>query len=1566
LSRPSARTALFAIVLFALASRLVDLDWDDGHAFHPDERAVAFAVERLSFQPLQLDPQFFAYGSLPFYLIRGAASLAARFTPSGSLDFAGLVLVGRTLSALWGVLTVLALYRLGSALHGRQAGLLAAFLLSACVLHVQHSHFMTAEALLALLCLLTLATCVRLARYGRRLDAALAGAGVGLALATKISAAPLLAPLSVAILARLARERKVGPALLRVALALSALAAAFALGQPYAFLDSDSYLRSLAEQGAMVRSAGSLPYTIQYVGAARYAYDLGQMVLWGMGPPLGIAALWAAGRTGFRLAQDRSAETAVLVAWVLPYVLVTGWFEVKFIRYLLPVYPVLILWAAAWLWNERGAGFGRWRLGLVAGGTLLAALAFLAVYRGPHTVVSASQWLYRNAPAGSTILTPHWDEGFPLPLPEGQPDQYRVVSVPYYDPDTPEKLESLARELARADYVAFPTTRIPGAITGVPGRYPVTDRFLRRLFAGELGFRRVLEETARPRLLGLEATDELADESFTVYDHPKAVVFARSESLPVEELRSRLESRAPGLPSRTEVLLGSDAGRSWLGLTWARRPVRSSLLGLFFFAAVVELLGLAAWAVLRGFLPRLGGEAAARTLGLLALGFPAWWLAHLLPGSFAGPVLALLLGLLVAVGWRRWPWPRPRWGTEALFWGSFALFALLRAWNPAIHWGEKPMDFAFLNTLTRVTSLPPPEPWFAGEPLQYTYFGHFLVAALGKLCGLHPGLTYNLGIALWGALCVSAAYALGCAAGGRRRFGVLAALLTALVGNLSGPLELARRGSLDFDYFWATSRVVPGAITEYPLWSLVFADLHAHVLALPISLTFLALAAWWARGRLRRSPAAGLGLMGLALGSVLVTSAWSGPTYLLLLPFLLACFAVAGPGGPGRKLSAVLRKALGPSLIVSTLALVLYAPFWLRYRAPQGGWGWERDASVSASAFALVFGLPLFVGVSFLAAHAARLLKAATSAERRTMRLAWVATGAVGLALGSALPGAAPPLSARTALVVAALLATLLALRPELTARDRTASVLLAFACFVTAGTDVVHVWDRMNTVFKFYLDAWLLFAAAAALALPSLWRGLLPGGPLRTAWRIAALGLGAAACFTGLTGVAASFGIQRVPTPRPTLDGTAYLEKREPLEAAAQEWLNASVDGTPVLAEAWGESYGEFSRVSMNTGLPIPLGWEYHVYQRGRSWPEIEERKADLARLFGAESEGVARDMVEKLGVALVYVGGLERRAYGESVGDRLARFGDLLAPAYVNAGVLVFEVKRREGARLPAAKPVVAPQGPPSPAVGAFRQPRGVAVDAEGQVYVADFDNNRVQKLTRALEPLAAWGGEGAGPGLFRQPCEVAVLGDELLVADTWNGRVQVLDREGRFLRELATGLYGPRGIATGPDGTVYVADTGNHRVRRFNRDGTDAGGFGGPGSAPGQFLEPIGIAVSDDARVYVCDNGNARLQAFDAAGGFQGAFPVPGWRVEVYSEPKVALAGGLVWVTVPLADEVRAYSPDGRLRRTIVGGRSPNAPFGKPLGIAYNPTTRELLVTELEDRVSRIRLDEGVSRP
>ena len=149
------RLWLIAIVLFAAAVRLAHIQWDQGHFFHPDERAVANAVLQLSFKPLQLNPHFFAYGSLPIYLTKITSTLLAPIDPHAA-TYDGVIETGRRLSAVIGTLTVLLLILLGTRLYGQRAGLLGGALLAACVLHIQNSRFLTVDVTLTFFVLLAL------------------------------------------------------------------------------------------------------------------------------------------------------------------------------------------------------------------------------------------------------------------------------------------------------------------------------------------------------------------------------------------------------------------------------------------------------------------------------------------------------------------------------------------------------------------------------------------------------------------------------------------------------------------------------------------------------------------------------------------------------------------------------------------------------------------------------------------------------------------------------------------------------------------------------------------------------------------------------------------------------------------------------------------------------------------------------------------------------------------------------------------------------------------------------------------------------------------------------------------------------------------------------------------------------------------------------------------------------------------------------------------------------------------------------------------------------------------
>ncbi len=1627
------RLWLIAVVVFAAAVRLIGLDFDDRHFFHPDERRIAFAVEELSFKPLQLNPHFFAYGSFPFYVTRAVTSLLGLFDARlGHYD--NVILTGRAVSAVIGTLTVILLVFFGARLYNRSVGLLAGFLLGACVLHVQNSHYMTSDVFLTFLVTLALYFLIGVVQRGWTRDYVYAGITIGLATATKFSALPLLAPLGVACLVRVAREGRVLSIIAKGLLTLACIALAFAAGQPYALLDFANYYHDVEEQSRMVRNAGLLPYTNQYIGVPKYGYDLRELVLWGMAPPLGLVAIWATASRLVGALRERSATDLVLLAWVVPFFLITGWFDVKFVRYLLPIYPIMILWASAWLWRiAQRSRLGRVALWTVVVATGLSALSFLAIYTRPHTVVTASEWVYRHIPAGKTILTQHWDEGFPMPLPGGNPGKYKVIDLPYYEPDTPQKWRQISQQVAAADYIAFQTKRLYGALTMAPAKYPISNNYFYLLFAGDLGYTPIYDHAARPGLFGIEFPDELADESITVYDHPKVIIFENTGHLSADEVYQKIMQ---GIPSRkltrTDLLLAR-AGDTGAERPPATQPIRSSLPALLWFALVVQLVGMSAFAVLRRWLPVPGVYALAKVVGVLVFAWVPWLLTSLGETGFTRGTLAATLVAMMACG--LFAWRRGRadtasraewWPTELLFWGVFALFLAVRAFNPEVFWGEKPMDFAFLNALTRAATLPPPEPWFSGSTLHYTYFGHYVVAALGKVCHLHPGLTFNLGIALFGALTAMAAFALGCAIGGRRGVGLLSALFVVLIGNLAGLREVIARKVVNFDYFWATSRVIKDTINEYPLWSFLFADLHAHVLVMPFSLTFLALAIWWVRRDEAPAPVPAsvlFILLGFLLGAIMVTNGWSSPTYILFLPFLLGCVRLARrPLGRGRTAVLLVLALLAVALVVLraeysqwlsplaarfgeevadlysyallglaglaalvalpgatvftgavvALAYALYLPFWRDFSAPPRNFGLQ-DQFADFWDFANIFGLFLFIAIPFLFVLWRRSLQGPARQRLgagRTLAMWVVALTVVSCwilsvpAVAGLLPHAIRG-SLRIGLAAVAVLAFYVTLQRPLTSSQRLATIILSFAVAVGAGTVIVFVWDRMNTIFKFYLEAWLLLAAASAVAVVDLWQGLIRAPLLRRAWQLGVVGLTGLALFTAGSGVWGVVNTNRVETPRPTLDGTAYLPQHAPHDRAAYEWINENIAGIPVIAEAHGPSYQEFARVAMNTGLPTVLGWDYHVHQRAQRWPDINKRKDDLKKLYTSDNQQAVAEILRKYHIALIYIGPLERRTYNGANLEKFKQWTELLQPVYSNAGASIFAVQGQFAGAIPVStieevpqvqeEEVAVPQGAP----GQLSQPRGVAVDADGNTYVADFGNDRIQKFDPQMQFVKEWGEKGDLPGQFKQPGAVAVGPDGLIyVADTWNQRVQVFTAEGEYKREWSERYYGPRGIAVAPSGAVYLADTGNHRVRKFTPDGVEQLNWGGLGKEPGQFTEPVGVAVDKEGRIHVVDNGNARLQIFDADGKLVGSFPVDGWEQKVFSEPHVTLApDGTIWVSIPLLRVLRAYDRNGTLLHEIKGGDELQLPFDRPMGLAYDKRTKELVVVDLENRVVRV---------
>ncbi len=262
-----------------------------------------------------------------------------------------------------------------------------------------------------------------------------------------------------------------------------------------------------------------------------------------------------------------------------------------------------------------------------------------------------------------------------------------------------------------------------------------------------------------------------------------------------------------------------------------------------------------------------------------------------------------------------------------------------------------------------------------------------------------------------------------------------------------------------------------------------------------------------------------------------------------------------------------------------------------------------------------------------------------------------------------------------------------------------------------------------------------------------------------------------------------------------------------------------------------------------------------------------------------------------------------------------------------------------------------------------------RGVAIAPDGSIYVADQSNNRIQKFDASGKFLVKWGNKGTGDGQLDTPSGVAVdKNGNVWVSDLWNHRVQEFDANGKFLLKFGTyaaatgnaasgSFFGPRGIAVGPNGDVYVTDTGNKRVQKFSSAGKFEAVWGQDGTGPAQFKEPIGIAVDQQGSVYVADTWNRRIQKFDANGVFQSQISVGSWpgAQAVNGEPFLAVEpNGVVVATDPIKSRVLAFSPAGALLSAWGGAGTDISSLSSPTGIAVNAAGEVVVSDTLNGRL------------
>jgi len=260
----------------------------------------------------------------------------------------------------------------------------------------------------------------------------------------------------------------------------------------------------------------------------------------------------------------------------------------------------------------------------------------------------------------------------------------------------------------------------------------------------------------------------------------------------------------------------------------------------------------------------------------------------------------------------------------------------------------------------------------------------------------------------------------------------------------------------------------------------------------------------------------------------------------------------------------------------------------------------------------------------------------------------------------------------------------------------------------------------------------------------------------------------------------------------------------------------------------------------------------------------------------------------------------------------------------------------------------------GLPGTAEGELMTPRNVAVGPDGRIYVADSGNARIEVFAPDGSFLTTWGSFGTEPGQFNEPWSLAVDDQFVYVADTWNYRIQKFTTEGELVgvygrngspadaSDPGLGLfYGPRDIILLDDNRLLITDTGNHRLQVMDRDGNFLESIGQFGSQPGQFNEPVGLAKGPEGSFYLADTWNGRIQQFTAD-----FFPAYEWSVNAWysqsidNKPYIATdSAGRVYVTDPEGYRVLIFNAFGDYLGRFGSFGAGSSQFGLPVGIAID---------------------------
>ncbi len=581
---------LLLIVFFSIL-RFRSNNWDQGTHQHPDERMAIMVSMRLSLFD-NLDPDFFNYGSFPFYVLQGTAQLMDSI--SGFLQgqsnyiyhrsYDQLLVVGRMISTLIDVGVIVVVYQISHLIFKkRKLALLSALIYSASFFAIQNSNFYIVDNYVNLFSSLLFLSILKFWNKETVFNTITLGVLMGILLASKFTPIIYLPAIILVIIIKLLEpeinllikdlkkkrltkkkainktkkvlllrlkkidKKRIVNCFIYIVLFLVATFITFFIFMPYGVINLKQFLAEIGLQLKMNSNPYIFPYTLQYVATLPYLYYLKNIFWWGFGPVnslLFIIGLFSLIKFVLNNLRGRSSrkkkQTALLISLYillnLYYFLIIGRSAVKFMRYMLPIYPFLAM-VASWGFFSLIKLIKTQRVKIIFSSVVIIlisiwSLSFYQIYRRPNTRIEATDWIKDNIPPGSVLAVEHWDDRLPF----FHSQLYNFVELQLYNqPDNVQKWQKINQDFETVDYLIIASNRLHVPLRKLndcekyKSCYPLAAQYYENLFSGKLGFTKVAEFTSYPTIpiLNIPIIDETADESFTVYDHPQIMIFEK-------------------------------------------------------------------------------------------------------------------------------------------------------------------------------------------------------------------------------------------------------------------------------------------------------------------------------------------------------------------------------------------------------------------------------------------------------------------------------------------------------------------------------------------------------------------------------------------------------------------------------------------------------------------------------------------------------------------------------------------------------------------------------------------------------------------------------------------------------------------------------------------------------------------------------------------------------------------------------------------------------------------------------------------------------------------------------